>query len=915
MNKLVVVLLLAFSLSSASEEAMIRNDFSGSEGMKTVRSRTQGHDTTPSLLGRHRPIRNPSIMAQVLWVDRAHEFAIAENVTTTPDGSAIFAGWWLNNMRYSSYASAGLEFPVWRYNVSTPWMMPVAASDFDYAGTGANLPAFIWNNESPLPREHYEFEPGYSGGGLSFSGNGNLVAIVSAFAQTDAILVIYDMIAQDTIYTRHFEPVSGLYGVDLSLDGAVAVVSCYSALYVFEVPSGNSRGTLSNFSQGTAKTSADGTLIANGTYTGGVYLYEWNGSEYDTRWIRSTQDDWVTAIDISDDGSTVACGTLDFDGSQVAGGKFKMWDADSGTVLIDYDEYGDMVASVALSATGRYAIAGSWGQYGMTFGDVVSVFIRDSQLPIFQLADDLDESGSVFGVAISDSGRYAAAGGKAVHAREFGNGGMLYSIQIRDPLTNDVAVASIDEPGEFLAPGESAFPTATYINVGTQQASFATACTVVDLSNDQVIYSNSFDISNLPSFGTGQVFYPQWTMPGDGRYRLFFSASLSNDEDLSNNTLALIVRSWHDLVGVSVQSPFDEVTLNWSMIPTVTFRNLGSYYETFDISLSIEDSSGAEVFSAASSVFDLAPYGEEQVSFDGWVPSANGLYRAIFTAEAPEDLTPENNVISKEFRVVNEMIYDDGTAEAAFWVDAYPNSSNRMFAQRFEPNIVPPATITNIRFFQPNITYTGYFDYIHVTSELDGFPDTLNTFAVIDEPQLPGPNNWASFDLQAPIFLGDPLWMVIHWADVVDPGPYIGADNTGILDRQSYWYANEYGWNQYLFYDWMIRMTLMQGVGVESDFYSGLPDKITLGQNYPNPFNPSTKIRFGMPNAGWAKIEIFDMLGRKVRTLADKVFDAGFYTVTWDGRADNGEEISSGAYLYRLETNEARVTRKMLMLR
>ena len=909
---------VAAQMALASDNQTIGFEFSGVDCNRTIRSTTPIEGNSGSILNQRRPIRNPHIMSEVVWVDRNHEFAIAENVTVTPDGSGIFAGWWLNNQRYASYASAGLDIPIWRYNQPTQWMMPVDASDTKYAGTGAQLPIFIWGHDSPLPAEEILPPVGYNNASVSFSGDGNFLAFVSAVGTEDGLLTIYDVAAADTIFTRSFLPVSGLYGVDLSYDGSVVVVSAYSQLYVYDVPAGNLRDVLFNYSQGTAKVNSDGSLIVNGTYSGLVYLYEWNGSSYDYRWVKQTGHDWVTAVDIANNGSVFACGTLDFENNQIAGGKFMSWDANTGNELIDYEEYGDMVASVAISADGEYAIAGSWGQYGTTFGDVVSCFVRQSNVPIFQLLDDVDEPGSVFAVAISDSGHYAAAGGKAVHAREFGNGGMLYSIKIRDPLTNDIAVASIDEPDEFIVPGEAVIPTATYINVGTSPATFAAACSVFSIDNGQLVYSSGANIANLPSFATSQVFFsPDFTMPGDGGFRMIFSALMAGDQDTANNNLALIVRSWHDLQGVSVTSPFDEVTVYWPCAPIATFKNFGSYTETVDILLSIRDSTDVEIFAAIGTIFDMAPYAQEEIQLDGWVPAATGSYRAIFTADLQGDRFPNDNTIERGFRVVEEMIYDDGLTDAAYWVDSYPSSWNRKFAQRFEPNLIAPFTITNARFFQPNITYAGNFDYLGITKEIDGLPDTAEYYVIEPNPFLPGPNNWASYDFNFSLDSSAPLWLVLHWADTPDYGPFIGADNTGIVQQQSYWYSdnNPNGWNQWLFNDWMIRMTLRTGTGVESDIVSGLPERISLGQNYPNPFNPTTNIQFGLPNPDNVRITIFNTLGQKVRTLANSYFDAGYHLVTWNGRADDGSEVTSGAYYYRFEAGNIRISKKMLVVK
>lgn len=94
-----------------------------------------------------------------------------------------------------------------------------------------------------------------------------------------------------------------------------------------------------------------------------------------------------------------------------------------------------------------------------------------------------------------------------------------------------------------------------------------------------------------------------------------------------------------------------------------------------------------------------------------------------------------------------------------------------------------------------------------------------------------------------------------------------------------------------------------------------LPQEFTLSQNYPNPFNPSTNIRFTLKNAEHVKLVVFNMLGQKVRTLADQQMMAGSYIATWDGRDDRGNQLSSGVYYYRLETQSLTVTRNMVLLK
>ncbi len=94
-----------------------------------------------------------------------------------------------------------------------------------------------------------------------------------------------------------------------------------------------------------------------------------------------------------------------------------------------------------------------------------------------------------------------------------------------------------------------------------------------------------------------------------------------------------------------------------------------------------------------------------------------------------------------------------------------------------------------------------------------------------------------------------------------------------------------------------------------------IPEAVTLLQNYPNPFNPVTSIEFALSKPGQVRIDIFNILGQKVRTLTDGYFTAGRKAVLWDGRDERGREASSGIYLYRIRNGEYSKTRKMLLLR
>jgi len=91
---------------------------------------------------------------------------------------------------------------------------------------------------------------------------------------------------------------------------------------------------------------------------------------------------------------------------------------------------------------------------------------------------------------------------------------------------------------------------------------------------------------------------------------------------------------------------------------------------------------------------------------------------------------------------------------------------------------------------------------------------------------------------------------------------------------------------------------------------NGIPGEYDLMQNYPNPFNPSTTIRYSIPEANFATIKVYDMLGNEVTTLVNEEQSAGNYEVEF-----NASELSSGIYFYKLQAGSFVETKKMILLR
>ncbi len=94
-----------------------------------------------------------------------------------------------------------------------------------------------------------------------------------------------------------------------------------------------------------------------------------------------------------------------------------------------------------------------------------------------------------------------------------------------------------------------------------------------------------------------------------------------------------------------------------------------------------------------------------------------------------------------------------------------------------------------------------------------------------------------------------------------------------------------------------------------------IPDKFEVSQNYPNPFNPSTKFRYALPEGRNVKIIIYDVQGKQVAELVNNFQSPGTYEVTWNGKNDKGEFVSSGVYFYKIEAGNYSLSKKMLLLK
>jgi len=164
--------------------------------------------------------------------------------------------------------------------------------------------------------------------------------------------------------------------------------------------------------------------------------------------------------------------------------------------------------------------------------------------------------------------------------------------------------------------------------------------------------------------------------------------------------------------------------------------------------------------------------------------------------------------------------------------------------------------------------------------------------------QIQFPLFWLSADpLDGFVYPGETTDITVTFdAADLEPGTYAGFLNIESNDSSNPAVAVE------------CTLTVNDVTGI--DDFAELPASFGIEQNYPNPFNPSTSLKYALPKESHVKINIYDILGRKVTTLADEKQPAGYYDITW-----NAFDKTSGIYFARLETEEFAKSIKMILLK
>ena len=161
---------------------------------------------------------------------------------------------------------------------------------------------------------------------------------------------------------------------------------------------------------------------------------------------------------------------------------------------------------------------------------------------------------------------------------------------------------------------------------------------------------------------------------------------------------------------------------------------------------------------------------------------------------------------------------------------------------------------------------------------------------------------------------GDTLWTEIIGGEWWDIGQSITEFNNGdlILFGWTYSYTT-YPENQYDNDFWLVHYSPLEMSIIDTKLLN--PQVFHLYNAYPNPFNPQTTIHYTLKNNAYIKIEIYDVFGKKIKTIVDGIQKSGDYNHKWNSKNDTGKKMSNGIYFYTIKSKFHQETKKLVLIK
>ncbi len=422
--------------------------------------------------------------------------------------------------------------------------------------------------------------------------------------------------------------------------------------------------------------------------------------------------------------------------------------------------------------------------------------------------------------------------------------------------------------------------------------------------------------SNLLTFTDSDLAY--------GNYDYYVTAVYTLEESVPSNVVNVdIVEPEEILPPANLTATVDEadVTLNWELPSRLLTRDLTGYKIYRD---------DFEIIEIASNLFTYVDSG-----------LADGCYLYYITAMYGETESISSNSVTATVTIPVELPFEDSfetysnfALQASPWtfIDSDLSPTYGFVGATFEHNLEAMSYIV----FNPSMTTPALEGDSY--EAFDG-SKYLASFAATNAPN----DDW----LITPIFTLEDAGTFKFWAKSItdefgcerfkvlasdgstNPDDFTPISGPNYIEVPTEWTQYYYNLNEYE--NQTLRLAIQC---VSNDAFVFMVDKIeilpvytsnedpiihelttTLDGNYPNPFNPETTISFSVAQTGKVTLEVYNILGQRVKTLVNDTRNAGSHSVVWDGKDNAGKAVASGVYFYNLKDGTCSKTNKMILMK
>jgi hypothetical protein len=541
---------------------------------------------------------------------------------------------------------------------------------------------------------------------------------------------------------------------------------------------------------------------------------------------------------------------------------------------------------------------------------------------------------------------------------------------------HDVSIQSIQTPGVKVDPLVAIAPQVRVTNTGTYQETNVPVRFRVDSAGTQV-YINLYTIPTLDSAQTVTVTFANWTPgPGGNTYNLMTYHSYSPDTNRSNDTLKAVTQTRvHDVRSIS-SSIGSRVRALSPVTPQLTLGSADYTERSFNATCWI-DSGATRLYTWTVAVDSVVANGTKTVSFPVWntgpvganynltffhtfadpihsndtlrvaTQASNAIRVAIENASASRGRTPPNAIYqidslclsyawvdsivagtsldlsNYDVLVTGDVGYTDNDFAAyqralLDWVRSGKGVvilGWGVFGISNGPGAYSPMDTVCALMCATNYSFltTGT---VHVTDTTHPITRGVGDFNVYGHGESANSGLWAGA-VSLGNYSAQPTWSSIAYK-------YLGTGRSVYLGP--IYFADFQSYNNEPYYtDPNARLLLKQAIewaamgsvsGTEIlPPLTNQPRSFALAPARPNPLRGTTEINYQLPTASQVRITVFNVAGQAVKTLVNGKEEAGYKSVTWNGRNDRGVRVGAGVYLYRMEAGSFAATKKLVVVR